>query len=257
MSAPKNSRIFLALPGILFVIAWQLAVLGSSRREFLFGSPLAVGMVAVRELSRGNIFLDVGTTAVETILGLLLGSVAGTLLGLSVWINSRVAHIVKPYVVMLGSVPIFAVAPMMIIWFGTGLLSKIFMAAFSTCLISFSQAYEGAMSANVEHLMLAKSFRASSGQVLFKIVVPSAFAWVLAGFKLNVGFALVGAFVGEFVSSNSGVGHYILRASGLYDVPRVLFGILVLACLALTVTGCIAWCERRWFPWVRSMAKGA
>ena len=146
----------------------------------------------------------------------------------------------------------FAIAPMMIIWFGTGLLSKVVMAGFSTAVVSLVQAYDGARNASVEQLTMAQLFGATRWELLRKVVIPSSLVWVLSGFRLNIGFALIGAFIGEFVSSEAGLGHYILRASGLYDVPRVLFGVFVMACVGLLLTGVLSLVERRWFPWVRA-----
>jgi len=244
-------KLTILLPAVLFLAIWQLFVQGAPRRQFFFGSPYAIIRVAVEELSAGKILEDIAVTGLEIVLGLVAGSFLGTVLGLLLWTNSRVGHLARPYITIAGSVPVFALAPMLIIWFGTGLLSKVVMAAFSTCLVSVVQAYEGARSASAEHIRLARVLGASRGQILRKIVVPSALTWVLAGFRLNIGFAVIGAFIGEFVSSERGLGHYILRAGGLYDIPRVLFGLVLLAALALALTGALNLAERWWFPWCR------
>jgi NitT/TauT family transport system permease protein len=125
---------------------------------------------------------------------------------------------------------------MMIVWFGTGMLSKVVMAAFSVFFVTLSQVYEGARSVSNERLTLARSLAASSGRVARLIIVPGSLLWVLSALKMNVSLALVGAFIGEFVSSEAGLGHYILKAGSLYDMPRVLFGIALISLLALTLT---------------------
>ncbi len=246
-----HKGLLLAMPAVLMLLLWQLSVASSERREFLLGSPYTVLRVALKDLATAALWHDIALTSSEMLLGLLVGSVLGTLCGLVMWWNERVAEIARPYVIMLGSIPVFAIAPILIIWFGTGLTSKIILAGFSTALVALVQAYEGARGVRGEYVQLARSFQASRWLLLRKIVFPAALSWVLVGYKLNVGFALIGAFVGEFISSDAGLGHYILRASGLYDVPRVLFGIALLALIALGVTALVTLIERFWFPWCR------
>ncbi len=134
---------------------------------------------------------------------------------------------------------------MMIIWFGIGLLSKAIMAGFAVFFVSLTQAYEGAHAIAGQHLGFARSIAAPNTRIVWKIIIPGAIDWVATGYKLNVGAALVGAFIGEFVSSEAGLGHYILKASALYDVPRVLFGLLLISLLGIGMTA-LAWGLQRW-----------
>jgi NitT/TauT family transport system permease protein len=142
--------------------------------------------------------------------------------------------------VFIGASPIFALAPMTILWFGIGLLSKIVMAGFAVFFVSLVQAHEGATATAKNYLGFAQSLGAPTPRIIAKIIVPGAIDWVMTGYKMNVGSALVGAFIGEFVSSEAGLGHYILTASALYDVPRVLFGLTLISLLALAMTA-VAW----------------
>jgi len=244
------ARLSICLPGIAIVLLWELTTAGSTRRQFLFGSPSLVIKAATADFLAGDIILDLGTTALEAVLGLIVGSALGTAIGLLMWISPRIGRLSRPYITIIGAVPPFALAPMLIIWFGTGLLPKIVMAAFSVCLVSIVQAYEGAHNANVAHLQLAKGLGATRYQILTKIIFPNALVWVLAGFKLNIGFAMIGAFIGEFMVSERGIGHYILRAGGLYDTPRVVLGIILMAGVGLVLTAILVWFERMWFPWL-------
>jgi NitT/TauT family transport system permease protein len=235
------------IPGLLFILFWQALVAGNSRLEFLFASPLLVVQVAFEELSQRAIWIDLATTAGEAVLGLLAGSLLGSALGLLLWTNDGLARLARPYIVVLGSIPIFAIAPMLIIWFGTDLLSKVVMSAFSVFFVALAQAYDGACACAKEYLHYAKTLRASRLRVMQKIIIPGALRWVAAGFKISIGLALVGAFIGEFVSSQVGLGHYILTAGSLYDMPRVIFGVLLLSLLALSFTG-LVWCVERAKP---------
>ena len=235
------------LPGVLFILLWHLLVNGNQRLEFLFASPLLVAETAISELASSAIWIDIITTASEAILGLLVGTILGCVIGIILWTNETLAKIARPYIVILGSIPIFAIAPMLIIWFGADLLSKVVMSAFSVFFVTLAQTYDGARYCAKEYSHYANTLRAARMSLVVKIIIPGALRWVAAGFKISIGLALVGAFIGEFVSSQEGLGHYILTAGSLYDMPRVVFGVLLLSLTALTLTALI-WCVEKWQP---------
>ncbi|MDE2029787.1 MAG: ABC transporter permease [Alphaproteobacteria bacterium] len=242
----KFKNIFLAvLPALFFLGAWQWFVHGNQRLEFLFASPSLVAQAAWAEFGHATIWNDIFVTLGEAALGLLSGTILGTVAGLLLWGNGKIDKITRPYIVFFGSIPIFALAPMTIIWFGIGLASKVVMAGFAVFFISLLQAYEGAHAVARQYFGFARSIAAPNARVVWKIVVPGAIDWVIAGYKMNVGAALVGAFIGEFVSSEAGLGYYILKASALYDVPRVLFGILLISLLGIAMTSA-AWLLQAW-----------
>jgi NitT/TauT family transport system permease protein len=211
-------------------------VSGNDRLQFLFASPVMIAHVAGEELGQAAIWHDIFVTLSEALLGLLAGTVLGTAAGLLLWGNGRIDFITRPYLAFIGSIPIFALAPILIMWFGIGLLSKVVMAGFAVFFVSLLQAYEGAHAIAERHLGFARSIAAPNGRIIRKIIIPGAVDWVIAGYKLNVGFALMGAFIGEFVSSEAGLGHYILKAGALYDMPRVMFGLLLISLLGLGMT---------------------
>jgi NitT/TauT family transport system permease protein len=160
-----------------------------------------------------------------------------------------VARIAKPYVVAIGAVPVFALAPVMIVWFGIGIFSKIMIAALSTVIVAIVQAYEGATSVDTRHLQLLQVMGATRYQTFRKVVVPSALIWVVNSMKLNVGFALLGAFIGEFISSEQGLGYLVLKAAGLYDMSKVFAGCLAIMAIALMLNWIVGRLEARLFAW--------
>lgn len=239
----KNSlkNIFwVTLPALVFLLGWEWAVHGDQRLQFLFASPAMIAAVAWTEFGHIDIWRHIFVTFTEAALGLAFGTILGTAAGLLLWGNGKIDFVTRPYIVFIGSIPIFALAPMTIIWFGIGLLSKIIMAGFAVFFISLLQAYDGAHVIARQHLGFARSIAAPNVRIVRKIVIPGAIDWVIAGYKMNVGSALVGAFIGEFVSSEAGLGYYILKASALYDVPRVLFGLLLISLLGIGMTA-FAW----------------
>lgn len=226
-------RVLQALPLLSLLAFWEWAVSLDKTYKFLFGSPSDILQHIFTKVLDGSILVDAGVTAIEAILGFLIGTLVGSFIGLSLWSSKIVFELSKPYIVILGSAPIFALAPILIIWFGTGLFAKVMMAALSTVFVALSQAYRGASVVSKEQILLLDSFGATKFQVFRKVIVPSALVWVMSAFKLNIGFALLGAFMGEYISSEYGLGHLILVASGLYNVSLVMVGVIFLMAIGL------------------------
>jgi NitT/TauT family transport system permease protein len=227
--------LYRALPLLAFLSFWELATHGNSTRTFFFGSPEKIGAFLIAKTLDGSLARDVGVTFIEAALGFLLGNVVGTALGLGLWYSKLAFSIAKPYVIALGSAPIFALAPLLIVWFGTGMFSKVLIATLSTVFVALMQSYTGASEVSNDYLRLMQTFGATQGQTFRKIVAPSSIVWVMSAFRLNVGFAILGAFIGEFISSSAGLGHLILVASGLFDISLMLCGVILLTGLAFVL----------------------
>ena len=166
--------------------------------------------------------MHTAVTGIEALAGFLIGVTIGSCIGFSLLYFPKLAAISRLYVLALGAIPVFAFAPMMIVWFGVGLKMKIAMATFSTILVALSQAYDGGKNVNPELKRLFELNNSSNRQIFQKLVLPSSIDWVLASLRLNIGLALLGAFIGEFIASERGLGHIMLKAGGLYDIPYVL-----------------------------------
>lgn len=243
MISRLKNIVWACLPALIALFAWEYGVDGNTKLQFLFASPSTIGAVALEELRHASIWHDAFVTLSEAALGLFAGTILGTAAGLLLWGNGKIDFITRPYIVLIGAIPIFAIAPITIMWFGIGLLSKVVMAGFAVFFVSLQQAYDGAHAIAKQHTDFAKSIAAPNGRIIRKIIIPGAVDWVIAGYKMDVGFALVGAFIGEFVSSEAGLGHYILKASSLYDMHRVLFGILMISLMGLSMTS-LTWFAR-------------
>ncbi len=221
------------LPAILALIIWEWSVAGSQRLTFLFGAPSLIWDKALEEYVQTSIWKDIGITAFEALTGLLIGSVLGTASALLLWMNKTAQKLAYPYITLIGSIPIFALAPMLIIWFGIGIMAKVVMAAFGVFVITIVQTFEGINNTAQQHIDYAHIVGASKKNIMLKILLPSAARWLITGLRINIGIAILGAFIGEFISSQAGLGHYIIQAGQIYDIPGALFGILNLSLLAL------------------------
>lgn len=243
------SKLSIFIPGILLLCLWEFIVYKNEELLFLFSSPSKVFLTLASEVVTKDLWINVGVTFQEALLGLLIGTFLGTLFGLMMWGSKSIEKISKPYVAIISSIPIFAIAPMLIIWFGTGLLSKVIMSAFAVFLIALTQSYEGAKIAAKKYMFFANTIAAKNTDIVRKIIIPASMQWVLVGFKMNIGFAILGAFIAEFISSKAGLGYYILKASSLFDVSKVIVGILMITFLALIMNKMVELLEKKFMPW--------
>jgi NitT/TauT family transport system permease protein len=203
------------LPLVLLVVAWYLLTENNPQRQFIFSSPTQVLSAFVRLSDSGELYRNAGVTIFEAVIGFLMGTIIGALLGLSLWYSRLVARIAQPYITAIATVPIFALAPIIIVWFGIGIFSKIMLAFLSTVAVAIVQSYQGAMSVEPRYLRLMQVVGATRWQTFRIVVMPSSWIWVVNAMKLNIGLALLGAFIGEFISAEEGLGYMIVKASGL------------------------------------------
>src|SRR5260370_28138932 len=197
---------------------WQLAT-SNQALAFLFGSPSEIWGMLVKMQQDGSLMQDASVTGMETLLGFLIGNIIGTVLGLSLWYSRFVSKVMQPFIVALGSIPIIALAPIVIIWFGTGLASKLAMSTLSVVVVALVTAYKGATSVDDDQINQMRTLGANKRQTFRKLAIPASLRDIFAGFRLTVGFALIGAIVGEFISSDDGLGHAIFKAVIPFILP--------------------------------------
>ena len=223
---------------------WEGVGRSSKETFFLIGTPLAVWTELIKLLLSEQLVFHFWATSTEAVLGLLIGTVIGSLAGLGLWYSEDVATITRPFIIGLGTLPVFAFAPLMIVWFGVGFKMKVAMVAFCTVFVAFTQAYKGATSVGTDLLDSLRSMNASKYQIFCKVVIPGSLDWVLSSMRLNVGFGLLGALIGEFIASDRGLGYLILRASGLYNIPRALAAAVGITALAILLDAVARYIEK-------------
>lgn len=232
-----------------FFAAWELGVRLGWVSNFLVGSPVGIFNLAIRLIASGELLVDTSYTLFEAILGFVIGTILGSLLGLALWYSVFVARLVEPFIVAINSVPKIALAPIIVLWFGTGLVSKVALSVSLTAIVALIAAYQAAKDADTDLQSLLISMGATKHQVFFKAVVPSTLPAIIATFRINIGFGLVGAVVGEFISSQYGLGHMIFTASSLYDLNTVWVGLFTLMVIGFILYYVIDIVERATLPW--------
>lgn len=238
-----------ALAVVIFFGVWELGVRAGLISSFMVGAPLSIFQSLLRSAQSGMLWIDTGYTLFAAILGFLLGTAIGSAAGLALWYSPFVARVIEPFIVSINSVPKIAFAPIVVLWFGTGLVSKVALAVSLTAIIALVAAYEAAKDADPDLQALILTLGASKNDVFYKVVVPSTLPYIIATFRINVGFGLVGAVVGEFISSEKGLGHMIFTASSLYDLNTVWAGLFMLMAIGFILYFAIDRIERALLPW--------
>jgi NitT/TauT family transport system permease protein len=246
MNKPMN-WIWRGIISVGLIVTWEFSGRTFSSVAFALSRPTLVWDAFV-QLCRGSILPHFFYTGGSALCGLIIGTVVGTTLGLLTWFSQRTATVLNPFVIALGALPILAIAPMMIIWFGIGFWMKVAMASLSTVFVAFGQATKGAELVSGRYVDVLRGMNATDHQVFVKVIIPGSMDWVFSSMRINAGLALLGAFIGEFISSDKGLGHLVLKASNLYDVPRALAASLFIVFLALMFDGLgrlVDW-QRNW-----------
>ncbi|HKA80018.1 MAG TPA: ABC transporter permease [Xanthobacteraceae bacterium] len=225
------------------IALWELAATTGWIDAFFWSQPSAILKTLTIFFTTGDAWTDISFTFRSTIFGFLLGTTAGSLLGLSFWWSRNYAAIVQPYIICLESIPKLALAPLIILVFGIGLVSKVAVATALTLVVSTLTAYAGVKALDPDGEKLFYSLGASRLQVFRKLVVPFCLPWIISVLRVNIGLALTGAIVGEFIASQHGLGRAILYAGQTYDIALVWVAVLVLSTLAVLMYAAVSWLE--------------
>jgi NitT/TauT family transport system permease protein len=231
--------------GILanIIALWEIGARIGWIDSFFWSQPSKIADTFVIFFTEGDAWTDISFTFRSAIIGFLIGTMTGSLFGLSFWWSRNYAAIVQPYVICFESIPKLALAPLVILVFGIGAASKIAMAVALTFVISTLTTYAGVKALDPDGEKLFYSLGATRWQVFRKLVVPSCLPWIISVLRTNIGLALTGAIVGEFISSQHGLGRTILYAGSTYEIALVWVAVLVLSTLAVIMYAIVSWLE--------------
>ncbi len=197
----------------------------------------------------GQLLRHAATTAQEAGMGLAFGAVLGTTLGLLMARFTKASRVAEPLFMGLYSLPRVALAPLFVLWFGIGLLSKVMMSFSMVVFIFVLNVLEGVRSLEQDPIDLMRSMRASEAFIARRVLLPAIAPWIVAALRIGVGLSLIGAVVGELIGSNRGLGWYIERSAGQLDTTGVFTGIVILLAIAMLANQSVALLERRLTRW--------
>ena len=248
----KYARLWLILISLLLgLLAWQVLVALRNYPSFILPAPLAVGTRFVQALRDGSLLRHTAVTLAEVLSGLALGVGVATLLGYLLARSLPLERLLSPYIIASQAIPVVAIAPLLVIWFGPGMFSKVLICALIVFFPVLINTVVGVRSVPADLRDLLRSLRATRWQTLRLLEAPAALPVFLGGLRVGATLAVIGAVVGEFVGAKSGLGFLINVGRGLYDTALVFVAVFTLVALALALYGLVAWLESRLLAWQR------
>jgi len=200
-------------------------------------------------MADGSLMKHTGVTLLEVIGGLAIGLSGATVLGYMLAKSRTLEQLLSPYIVASQSIPVVAIAPLLVIWFGTGLFSKVLISSLIVFFPVLVNTVVGVRSVPEELHDLMRSLRATRWQTFTKLEVPAALPVLLGGLKVGATLSVIGAVVGELVGSERGLGSLISLARGLYDTAFTYVAVFALVAMALSLYGLVTLLERRLLAW--------
>lgn len=239
---------------VAFLAIWHVATTTSlfgdvKTIQFFFSTPVAVLTRTFKQLTSADIYWHLGITLTETVLAFVIGSLAGILFGFAFARRELLSAVFDPYIKAANALPRVVLAPIFALWFGLGIWSKVALGFTLVFFIVFFNVYQGVREVSPTLLDNARMLGARQRQLLRHVYLPSATSWVFSSLHTSVGLAFVGAVVGEYLGSASGVGYLILQAEGTFDVNTVFAGIIVLTAFALVLDIIVGVGEKRLMKW--------
>ena len=235
---------------LLILLVWHFAAGASDTVAFFFGKPLEVARrLWAWFVTDADIYRHLGATLSETLLAFAIGTLGGLGVGLWLALSPFASRVLDPYLKAANAMPRVILAPIFGMWFGLGIWSKVALAVTLVFFVVFFNVYQGVREVSPVVLANARMMGANARQLLRHVYAPSAMSWVFSSLHTSVGLAFVGAVVGEYLGSASGVGYLILQAEGSFDVNTVFAGIVLLTVFALLLDGAVGLIEHRLMKW--------
>ena len=249
------SQIVLVLVSLVFaLLAWHFLGVISKFPSFILPRPTDVWDKLIQVLRDGTLFYHLAVTLWEVLLGLFAGVGVATVFGYLLAKSPTIEHLLSPYIVASQSAPTVAIAPLLVIWFGPGLLSKILIAALIVFFPVLVNTIVGIRSVPDDLYNLMRSLRANRLQILRYLEVPAAMPVLLGGLRIGATLAVIGAVVGEFVGSDKGLGFLINVGKGMYDTSLVFVAMFTLIAMAIVLYGIVSYLENHLLAWQKKPA---
>lgn len=236
-------RILLA---VVVLALWELAG-HSSNGEWISRPSLII--VRLVELAGNGLHIDLAVTLYEIFCGLLIGGPAGVLMGLWLGRSRIAAGLLSPVLVALNSVPFVALAPLLIMWFGLGMMPKIVLVSLVSFFIMFFNTYSGVAAIDRDFIDALKLMGASSNEQFRKVILPGCTTWIMSGLKSAIPYALIAATVGEMMLARHGLGHLVTAAASQFDMTGVYAALFILMMLGILLNEVTSQAEAYLLRW--------
>jgi NitT/TauT family transport system permease protein len=255
----KPRRLFSSPPGwreallplvlLAVLLLWQALVLWQDYPAFFLPTPQRVAVRFFQALREGSLVAHTLVTLREVFAGLALGLSVALVLGYLLAKSRTLERVLSPYIVASQAIPIVALAPLLVVWFGAGSLSKVLVCALTLFFPVLVNTIVGIRSVDPDLLALMRSLRASRWQIFTLLELPAALPVLFGGLKVGVALSVIGAVVGEFVGADRGLGFLVNLARSLFDTPLMFVALLTLMFIALTLYALVSALEGWLLKW--------
>lgn len=241
------------LPAILSIVfamlAWQLTVHVTQLPRFILPAPVDVWLRFLKAINDGSLLYHTGITLAEIVLGLLAGITFATVTGYALAKSRALEKVLSPYLVASQAIPVVAIAPLLVIWLGDGILSKVVICALIVFFPVLVNTVVGVRAVPTALYDLMHSIRATRWQILLKLEVPASLPIMLGGLRIGATLSVIGAIVGELVDAEQGLGFLLQLGDFQYDTSMVFVAVFTLIVLALSMYGVVTLLERKFLKW--------
>ncbi len=217
---------------ISLLLAWELASKFELIDSFLFSRPTNILKLLINYIKTNEIYKHIYISVLETMLGLFIGTFFGILIAIIIWWNKSIAKILEPFLIVGNALPKTALAPILIIWAGTGIKGITIVAISILLILTIISSYTYFIQVENEKIQMLRSFNATKLQILIKLILPANFANLISIIKINIGMSWVGVIVGEFIVSRYGIGYLIMYGSQVFNMDLVMMGVFILAIIS-------------------------
>ena len=234
--------------GIVLLVIWQAASTWLID-PFFISSPTEVLARLWAWTRDGSIFVHIWATLYATFLGFIIGSVAGVIGGIWLGMSPFVSRLLNPYIWAFNALPKVALAPLLILWFGLGIQSKVALAAVLVVFLVFVNTFSGVREVDRDLIDGVRLMKANRSQILMKVILPSAMSWIFVGLKSALPFALIGVIIGEMIASNKGLGYLVQRAGSEFDTAGAFAALTIIAVIAAVLNELVQAAQSRLERW--------
>lgn len=217
---------------ILILTLWEIGAKLKILDEFLFSSPSKIFKLLYNYIATNQLWSHLFISVLETIAGIIFGTILGIFIAIILWSNKYLSKIVEPFLVLLNALPKTALAPIMIIWAGTGIRGIVVVSISILIVVTIISTYNYFINVDEEKIKMLKSFGANKYQLFTKLIFPSNLVNIINVIKINIGLAWVGVIVGEFLVSRAGLGYLIMYGGQVFRLDLVMMGVIVLCVIA-------------------------
>jgi NitT/TauT family transport system permease protein len=233
------------------LLAWELISRLLVANPLFLAAPSQILQAIYSLTLSGEMQRHVAISAVEFALGYVIASVIGILLGFAMASSVSAKRALQPWIAGLYATPTIALAPLFILWLGIGIWSKVLVVIFLVLFPVTINTEAGLRTTSERLIEMLRSFGASQRQIFYKVSLPSAVPFILAGLKLGIGRGLIGVVVAELFGSRAGLGQLIQQSSETFRMPELFAGVVVLAVAGIVMTAGFTWLEGKLVPWTK------